>query len=60
MNETQAPVIVDPSGKPARPAAAALCPTCGLGPDRRVLVNGFGPPRTACGGCGYDFGEEAR
>lgn len=58
MNETQTPRIVDPSGKPVRATAEARCPKCGAGPDRRVLANGFGPPRTACGNCGRDVEEQ--
>jgi uncharacterized protein (DUF983 family) len=50
-------VIVDPTGQPARPAADAACPRCGLGADRRVLVSGFGPPKYSCGNCGRDVDE---
>jgi len=53
MNETPTPTIVDPSGKPARAPAETRCPQCSLGPERRVLTSGFGPPQYACGNCGH-------
>jgi len=58
-DESKPPVIVDPTGKPARAPADARCPHCGAGPERRVLTSGFGPPKTACGVCGRDVEGQA-
>lgn len=60
MEPTSAPLIVDPTGKPARPLVDARCPQCGLGPERRVLVSGFGAPQYACGGCGHPAEDPTR
>lgn len=57
MNEPQTTTIVNPQGKPARPTAESAC-QCGAGADRRVLANGFGPPRTVCGQCGRDTEDQ--
>lgn len=55
---TEAPVIVDPQGRPARKAADRNCPRCRRGPDRRVASAGFGTDRhDVCGHCGYEFDE---
>ena len=57
MPET--PLIVDPSGQPLRAPVDARCVQCGAGADRRVVVNGFGPPRLACSQCGHDVEDRA-
>lgn len=54
MNET--PVIVDPSGRPARQAVDETCPQCGKGEDQRRASGGFGTPWTVCS-CGYEWKE---
>jgi len=60
MPDTTTPVIVDPHGQPLRAPVTAACVQCGAGPDRRLVVNGFGPPRLACGNCGHDVAEPTR
>jgi uncharacterized protein (DUF983 family) len=61
MNKAQhdeaTPLIVNAQGQPARKAAAALCPHCGAGPDRRGPSSGFGQAMTICLKCGHDFQE---
>lgn len=55
------PVIVDPSGQPARAPASKACPKCGAGPDKRVKSGGFGPAHPVCnGGCNpaYEWLDE--
>lgn len=54
------PVILDPSGKPARKPTAAddTCPHCGAGPDTRGPSCGFGTPKPVCGRCGYTWHNE--
>lgn len=52
------PVIVDPSGKPARRRQDQHCPGCGAGPDRRVASGGYGNQvHDVCSRCGHDFEE---
>jgi uncharacterized protein (DUF983 family) len=53
----ETPVIVDPSGKPARKARDTACPKCGAGADLRVLSGGFGVVHDICGRCGFDYPE---
>lgn len=47
------PVIVDPSGRPARKARDRNCPMCGAGPEHRTGTGGFGGPQhpVCTGGC---------
>lgn len=52
MNQEKS-VIVDPSGRPARPTAD-ICPQCGTGADQRKPSGGFGTPWTVCV-CGYEW-----
>ena len=54
-----APVIVDPQGRPARrrQAPETSCPGCGADQDRRIASCGFGLRGTICGQCGHDFHE---
>lgn len=53
-----APVLVDPSGKPARKAADTRCPQCGAGKNKRVASCGFGIAHPVCSGCGYEWHNE--
>lgn len=49
-----APVFVDPSGRPLRKAEVDACPQCGAGPEVRRASGGFGTPWTVCS-CGYEW-----
>lgn len=52
------PLILDPSGRPARAPSSRICPRCGAGPERRVASGGFGGGvHDVCGACGYAFDE---
>ena len=57
MNEPpfNTPKILDPSGKPARPAEIQhpRCPRCHS--SRRRLSGGFGDTHDVCADCGHDF-----
>jgi hypothetical protein len=55
--ETETPVIVDPSGRPARLPRTAACPQCGADADQRVKSAGFGTPHETCQRCAYEFPE---
>lgn len=58
MTESPAPpILVDPTGRPARPVQDRSCPRCGADAGRRVLSAGFGEPHDVCGQCGFDFPE---
>lgn len=58
MSEQDAkPVIVDPSGRPARKSISTDCPACGAAKAKRRLSSGFGSPHDICGECGHDFDE---
>jgi hypothetical protein len=52
--ETETPVIVDPSGRPARRPETDVCPSCGAGADQRRASTGFGVPWPVCV-CGYEW-----
>lgn len=51
------PLIVDPHGKPARPAIDTSCPQCGQGPEVRGPSGGFGTPWPVCP-CGYEWKDQ--
>lgn len=53
----EAPVIVDPGGRPARAAISTDCPNCRAPKTKRRLSSGFGDPHDVCGVCGHDFEE---
>ena len=55
MSETPAPVIVDPTGKPARAAKTDVCPTCGKGKEFRKPTGAFGGEKFHCINCGGDW-----
>ena len=51
------PVILAPSGRPAR-QQDAICPRCGAGRDKRRPSGGFGRDiHDVCGVCGYEWKE---
>lgn len=52
-----APVIVNPQGKPARKAVETVCSRCGAGPEKRKPSSGFGIPHPVCE-CGYEWHDE--
>ena len=58
--QTDTPVIVDPSGRPARKRLAQdkTCPRCRAGAEKRV-ASGFGVQYPICGQCGLEFHGEA-
>lgn len=55
---TETSVIVDASGRPARPATSEACPRCGASPEVRVASSGFGVPHPVCTVCGYEWHDE--
>jgi uncharacterized protein (DUF983 family) len=49
------PIIVAPSGRPARALVSRDCPRCGAGPDRRLASGGYGARvHDVCGRCGCE------
>lgn len=53
-----APVLVDPAGRPARLPRTAACPQCGAGPQHRI-TSGMGMVReVTCERCAYEFPKE--
>jgi uncharacterized protein (DUF983 family) len=52
------PLIVDPSGKPARQTLDTGCPRCGAGAEKRIASCGFGVRKPCCSDCGYVWEDE--
>ncbi len=56
LQPSDRPVLLDPSGRPARSAATEACPRCAGG--ARVASSGFGTPHPVCASCGYQWHDE--
>jgi len=56
--DDEAPLILDPHGKPASQALDTTCPRCGAAKDKRIASCGFGVRRPCCGVCGYVWLDE--